>query len=81
MTETNDKKRQRLVLQCSRHKSKTKNWRKLEEADRQRAATNVSFNKCKYSILIKRHSPQNAFLITILDGKHNHAMAPDPFVF
>lgn len=65
----------------SRHKGKTKNWRKLEEADRERAVTNVSFTECKYSILIKHHSHQNAFLITILDGEHNHAMALDPFVF
>ena len=36
VVETNDKKHGRLVLHCNRHKTKTKDWRKLSEEDKEK---------------------------------------------
>ena len=81
VVDKNDKKRNFLILECSRHKKKTKNWRKLEEGERRRAATNVSFNTCEYSVKIRYHIQQEAFIITVINDEHNHSMAFDPFIF
>lgn len=51
--DSNDQKRQRLMLHCTRHRTKIKNTKKLQKKNRRKAATNVFFAECKYSILIK----------------------------
>jgi hypothetical protein len=45
-----DKKRQRLVMKCSRHKKKTRNTRKIKKKDKKKTATNVVFNDCRYRV-------------------------------
>ncbi len=50
IVESYDKKRQRMIMKCSRHKKKTRNTRKLKEETRARAAINVAFNECPYRV-------------------------------
>jgi hypothetical protein len=76
-----DKKRQRLIMECSRHKKKTRNTRKLKEEDRIKVATNVAFNDFRYRIKITYMNEKDQWKITVLESEHNHAMASDPFVF
>jgi hypothetical protein len=52
MIESYDKKRQRLIMKCSRHKRKTRNTRKLKEEDRYQTIINVIFNDCRYRVKI-----------------------------
>lgn len=79
--ESHDKKRRRLRMHCSRHKSNTRNTRKLDEEDRERVYTNVSFDQCKYSVQIKYPRYEDRFIITVLNDEHSHDLSPDPFVF
>ncbi|MCJ1467533.1 hypothetical protein MMC07_006158 [Pseudocyphellaria aurata] len=76
-----DKKRQRLIMECSRHKKKTRNTRKIEEEDRVRAATDVAYNDCRYRVKITYIKDEGKWKIKIVDSEHNHSMAPDPFAF
>lgn len=48
--ETYDKKRQRSIMRCSRHKKKTRNTRKTKEKDRKKSIINVAFNDCRYRV-------------------------------
>jgi hypothetical protein len=45
-----DKKRQRLVMKCSRHKKKTRNTRKIKKKDKKKTAINVVFNNSRYRV-------------------------------
>ena len=79
VTETNDKKNGRVVLECTRHHKKERNTRKVEEKDRVRKNTKVSFNECKYRLKLKKEG--EAWRLIIQNPEHNHAMANDPFSF
>ena len=52
VVESYDKKRQRLIMECFRHKKKIRNTRKLKKKNRYKAAINVVFNNCRYRIKI-----------------------------
>jgi hypothetical protein len=50
--ESYDKKRQRLIMKCFRHKKKTRNTRKLKKENRYKAIINVIFIDCRYRVKI-----------------------------
>jgi hypothetical protein len=50
MVKSYDKKRQRLIMKCSRHKKKTRNTRKIKKKDKKKTAINVAFNNCRYRV-------------------------------
>ena len=50
VTETHDKKNHLIVLDCTRHHKRVRNTRKVEEEDRVRANTKLSFNECPYHL-------------------------------
>ena len=54
VTETHDKKNHLIVLDCTRHQKRVRNARKVEEEDRVRANTKVSFNECPYRLRLKK---------------------------
>ena len=76
-----DKKQQRLIIECLRYKKKTRNTQKIEEKDRVRAATDVAYNNCRYRVKMTYIKDDGQWKITVLESKHNHLMAPDPFAF
>jgi len=73
--------RRRWEFSCIRHGDKTRNSRKLDEADRQRAVTNIHANGCKFMLYTSGGKK--------LEGKwmlgwtkytdHNHPPLADPF--
>ena len=80
VTETNNKKRQVVILECTRHHSKERNTRKLGEKDRKRKNTKVAFNDCRYRLKLKRDEDET-WRLYIINPDHNHEMARDPFSF
>ena len=59
VTETNDKKNHLVILDCTRHHKRERNTRKLEEKDRVRKNTEVSFNECKYRLRLKQNKDES----------------------
>ena len=80
VTETHDKKNHLIVLDCTRHHKRVRNTRKVEEEDRVRANTKVSFNECPYRLRLKKNK-DNAWRLIVTNSEHNHEMATDPFAF
>ena len=81
VTETHDKKNHLIVLDCTRHHKRVRNTRKVEEEDRVRANTKVSFNECPYRLRLKKKNKDNAWRLIVTNSEHNHEMATDPFAF
>ena len=54
VTKTHDKKNHLIVLDCTRRQKRVRNARKVEEEDRMRANTKVSFNECPYRLRLKK---------------------------
>ena len=73
-----DKTRQIVVLECTQHRSHTKNWRKTPLEERKRM---VSANECPFRLRITQKKDENVWRIIKLCLDHNHLMNPDPFQF
>ena len=80
VTENNDKKKHLVILDCIRHHIESKNTRKLDEKDRKRLNTKVTFNECKYRIRVKRNKDE-VWRLILTNMEHNHEMAIDSFSF
>ena len=52
ITNSNDSKKARLLLQCKRHDKNTRDTRKLKKKDIRKRQTNVHATNCLYSIII-----------------------------
>lgn len=76
-----DKVRQILVLECTQHRSQTKNWRKIPLEERKRINTKVSANDCPFRLCITQKKDEDVWRIVKLCLDHNHSMNPDPFQF
>lgn len=63
-----------------RHHTKERNTRKLNEEQRVRKHTKVSFNDSKYRLRLKK-TKEETWRLVITDGEHNHPMAADLFSF
>ena len=68
VTETHDKKNHLIVLDCTRHHKRVRNTRKVEEEDRVRANTKVSFNECPYRLRLKKNK-DNAWRLIVTNSE------------
>ena len=50
MIESYDKKKQRMIMKCFRHKKKIRNTRKLKKKNKAKITINVVFNECLYRV-------------------------------
>ena len=78
--ETRDLKRNRLVMECIRHKDKYKNVRKLTSDERKRS-TKVSYLGCKYRVSVRIGRHDTELTLAISNDSHDHDSAYDPFAF
>ena len=78
--ESFQKQRGIMVLDCSRHHTKESNTRILNEDERVRKHTKVTFNDCKYRFWLKK-TREETWQLVITHSEHNHLMATDPFSF
>ncbi len=84
MVKIYDKKRQRLIMKCSRHKKKTRNTRKVKKKNKKKSVINVAFIDCRYRVKItfrKKREKEEQWQIIVLKDEHNHSMILDSFVF
>jgi hypothetical protein len=71
----------RQYIECVHHKKETRNYRKLDEAERQRLDTKTQTNGCKFSIGIYWKKELGCWWIRSKNLEHNHAPNPDPFQY
>lgn len=78
--ESFQKSRGIMLLDCTRHHVKERNTRGLDEEERTRTNTKVSFTDCKYRLRLKR-TKKETWRLVITNSTHNHSMAINPFSF
>jgi hypothetical protein len=71
----------RQYVECVHHKKETRNYRKLNEAERQRLETKTQMNSCKFSIGIYWKKELGCWWIRSKNLEHNHAPNPDLFQY
>ena len=68
-----------LVLHCTRHGTKTGNYRQLEDEERVRIRNKVLHDGCRYRLRLK--ATEGAWQLIVTNTENTHEMAIDPFSF
>ena len=74
VVETKDPKRNRLVMECVRHKDKSRNNRKIT-SDERKCSTKVANLECKYRISVRTTRFDTELTMTVSNDEHNHGPA------
>lgn len=65
------------VLDCTWHKKKTRNHRKIADEDRVRVGNKVLFEDCKYRLRLRLK--ERRWQLVVTNDQHSHELAIDPF--
>lgn len=68
-----------LVLDCTRHGTKTRNYCQLEDEERVRIGNKVLHDGCKYRLRLK--AMEGTWRLIVTNTEHSHDMAMDLFSF